>query len=71
MPSWRANSVKNTFYSAIRRNLQRFNKWKKPKEPIRDLVEIPLEKKEIRKILTAENNITAIHSYRKNLSKSA
>jgi hypothetical protein len=71
MPGWGANSVKNAFYSAIRRNMKRFNKWKKPEEHIRGSIEKLLENKEIRGILTAGKNITAIDFARKNLSISA
>jgi hypothetical protein len=71
MPGWGANSVKNAFYSTIRRNLQRFNKWKKPEECIRGHIEKIMENTEIRDILTAGKNISAIDFSRKKLSKSA
>ncbi|OMJ67732.1 hypothetical protein SteCoe_35025 [Stentor coeruleus] len=50
------NSIKNLYYSTIRRNLRRFNKSKKPE----DRIEGPLDKlmtiPEIRKILSMPNS---------------
>jgi hypothetical protein len=49
--------VKNLFYSTIRRNVRKFNKWKKESERIvfKDIK--ILENQEIREILTASKNV--------------
>ncbi|OMJ90240.1 hypothetical protein SteCoe_7442 [Stentor coeruleus] len=55
-PGKSKNSVKNFYYSTIRRNLRRFNKGKLPSEQINGPIDILMKVPEVRKILTSSKN---------------
>jgi hypothetical protein len=59
LPGWGPNTLKNKFYSTIRRNIRKFNKDKKPEECIRGNIGKLLEIQEIRTILTARKSMKA------------
>jgi hypothetical protein len=59
MPGWGPNTLKNHFYTTIRRNLRRFNKGRTPEGCIRGDMKKLLKIKEVRKILTMRKNVKA------------
>ncbi|OMJ95313.1 hypothetical protein SteCoe_1372 [Stentor coeruleus] len=65
------NQIKNFFYSTIRRNVRKFNKFKLENEKIRFSSVKLLENLEIRHILLAEKTISRNEMAMKTLSKEA
>jgi hypothetical protein len=51
MPGWGENTLKNTYYSTVRRNIRRFNRNKEFSQSIRGPIDELMKIEEIRKIL--------------------
>lgn len=65
------NSVKNFYYSTIRRNLRRFNKEKPPCEQINGPIDKLMMVPEIRRILTCSKNCSKSTFASRKLSKNS